>query len=66
MIIKLIITLNMIHPFQRADVVAIQHDLPAKLAPVLLYVIMLNHNHNHIHLGEELVKIEDLIGNDSL
>jgi len=55
-------TLDMVHVLlDRADVMAIQDDLAFELAPVLLDVVVLDHNDHHIHLGEELVEVEDLV-----
>ena len=51
----------MIHPFQRANVVAVEDYLPFQFVPVLLDVVVLYHNHHHIHLAQELVEVQDLI-----
>ena len=51
----------MIHSLQRADVVAVEDDFALELVPVLLDVVVLDHNDYHIHLGEELVEVEDLV-----
>ena len=40
---------------------AIQNHLSLELVPVLLDVVVLDHNDHHIHLGEELVEVEDLV-----
>ena len=45
----------------RADIVAIQDDLALEFVPVLLDMVVLDHNDHHIHLGEELVEVEDLV-----
>ena len=45
----------------RADVVAIQNHFTSELVPVLFDVVVLDHNDHHIHLGEELVEVEDLV-----
>ncbi len=45
----------------RADVMAIQNDLALEFVPVLLDVVVLDHNDHHIHLGEELVEVENLV-----
>ncbi len=54
---------NMIHPFQRANIMTIQHNLPLKLIPVLLNVVVLDHYDNHVYLREELVEVKNLILN---
>ena len=56
----------MIHPFQRADVVAVEDDLALELVPVLLDVVVLDHDDDHIDLVEELVEVEDLVLHDLL
>ena len=54
--------LDMVHVLlDRADVMAIQNNLALELVPVLLDVVVLDHNDHHIHLGEELVEVEDLV-----
>ena len=40
---------------------AIQNHLALELVPVLLDVVVLDHNDHHIHLGEELVEVENLV-----
>ncbi len=51
----------MINSLQRADIMAIQNHLALELVPVLLDVCVLDHNDYHIHLGEELVEVENLV-----
>jgi len=46
---------------ERADVMAIQNHFALEFVPVLFDVVVLDHNDNHIHLGEELVEVEDLV-----
>ena len=54
--------LDMVHVLhERADVMAIQNHLALKFVPVLLDVVVLDHNDHHIHLGEELVEVENLV-----
>ena len=45
---------------------AIQNHLAFQLIPILLDVVVLHHNDHHVHLGEELVKIENLIRHNLL
>lgn len=45
---------------------AIQNHLALEFVPVLLDVVVLDHNDHHIHLGEELVEVEDLVLDDGL
>ena len=56
----------MIHPFQRANIMAIQDDLPLQLVPVLLDVVVLDHDDDHVHLAQELVEVQDLVLHDLL
>lgn len=37
----------MVHPLQRADIMAIQHDFAFQLVPVLLDVVVLHHDDLH-------------------
>ena len=46
---------------ERADIMAIQNHLALELIPVLLDVVVLDHNDHNIHLGEELVEVENLV-----
>ena len=39
----------------------VQNDFALELVPILLDVVVLDHNDHHIHLGEELVEVEDLV-----
>ena len=52
----------MVHPLQRADIVAVEHHFPFQLVPVLLDVVVIHHDDNHVHLQEELVEVEHLDG----
>ena len=54
----------MIHPFQRAEIEAIQDDLALELVPVLLEVVVLDHDDDHIYLVEELVEVQELVGDN--
>ena len=51
---------------QWTNVVAIQNHFALELVPVLFDVVVLDHNDHHIHLGEELVEVEDLVLDDLL
>ena len=54
--------LNMVHVFcQRANIVTVKDDFTFQLIPILLDVVVFYHNYHHIHLGEELVKVLDLV-----
>ena len=56
------IQLDMVHVLlDRADVMAIQNHLALELVPVLFDVVVLDHNDHHIHLGEELIEVENLV-----
>ena len=48
------------------DIMAIKNNSALELFPVLFDVVVLHHDHHHIHLIEELVKIQDLVLDDSL
>ena len=52
----------MVHTLQRADIMAVEHDLPFQLVPVLLDVVVLHHDDHHVDLREELVEVEHLDG----
>ena len=57
----------MIHVFgDGTDVVAVEDDLATKLVPVLTDVVVLHHDDHHVHLGDELVEVEDLVFHDCL
>ena len=46
---------------QRADVMAVEYNLPLQLVPVLLDMVVLDHYDHHVHLAQELVEVEDLV-----
>ena len=55
----------MVHALsERTNIMAIQNDLAFKFVPILLDVVVLDHNDHHIHLGEELVEVENLVLDD--
>ena len=56
----------MVHPLQRADIMAVEHHFPFQLVPVLLDVVVLHHDDDHVHLREELVEVEELVLHDGL
>ena len=56
----------MVHPFQRADIMAVEHHFAFQLVPVLLDVVVLHHDDHHVHLREELVEVADLVLHDGL
>lgn len=57
----------MVHIFrQRTDIVTVEDDFALELVPVLLDVVVLDHDDHHIHLGEELVEVEDLVLDEGL
>ena len=56
----------MIHTLQRANIMAVQNDLAFQLVPILLDVVVLDHDDHHVNLVEELVEVENLVGNDFL
>ena len=51
----------MIHPFQRAHIMAIQHDLPPQFVPVMLNLIVLHHNDDKVHIIQELIEVKELV-----
>lgn len=39
----------------------VEHDLALELIPVLFEVVVLDHDNHHVHMGEEVVEVEDLV-----
>ena len=56
----------MIYLFQRADIMAIQHNLSLQLVPVPLDLVVFYHDNNHVHVAQEGIKVVELVGNDVL
>ena len=56
----------MIHPLQRANVVAVQDHLAGELVPAGLDLVVLDHDDDHVHIGEESIKVVILVLRDVL
>lgn len=50
----------MMHPFQRAEIEAIQYYLSLKFLPIILDMIVPYHNYHHIDIIEKGFESEDL------
>ena len=57
-------TLNVIHPLQRANVVAVQDDLAGEFVPVALDLVVLDHDDDHVYVVKEGVEIVVLVLDD--
>ena len=49
--------LNMVHAFQRTNVMTIEDNFALEFVPVLLNLVVFYHDDYHIDIGEELVEI---------
>lgn len=58
--------LNVVRPLQRADIMAVENDLAAKLIPALLDFIVLDHDDDKVDVIEEVVEVMILVRDDVL
>lgn len=58
--------LNVVRPLQRADIMAVENDLAAKLIPALLDFIVFDHDDDKVDVIEEVVEVVILVRDDVL
>ena len=55
--------LDMINPFQWADIVAVEDDLPLEFVPIALDLVVLDHDYYKVDVVQECIKVVILVGN---